>query len=230
MVIEGGHHVGVEAQHVAVTDAVGDAVSVQAFAEHHSRGRPLLLILVEDWRSRETEEEGIGEGAAYVLEHVAEGGSVALINDKYDTLAGQAVELGLGDSRLTGLQVAHLLDRGNDKAILGVVTGELGLEDLRVLSALHVVGVVGEGAILRERLRAQLDAIHEEHDLVGIMRVGDKLSRFKAGHGFAGAGGVPDIAARATWRATVPWLIPFASADLVRDGRGGVVLVAAHDF
>ena len=74
---------------------------------------------------------------------------MALINDKYDTLAGQAVELGLGDSRLTGLQVAHLLDRGDDKAILGVVAGKLGLEDLRVLGALHVVGVVGEGAILR---------------------------------------------------------------------------------
>ena len=155
---------------------------------------------------------------------------MALVNDKYDTLAGQAVELGLGDSGLAGLQVAHFLDRGDDKAILGVVAGELGLEDLRVLSALHVVGVVGEGAILRERLRAQLNAIHEEHDLVGIMRVGDKLGRFKAGHGFAGAGGVPDVAAGAAGRAAVPRLIPFASADLVRDGRGGVVLVAAHDF
>ena len=148
---------------------------MQAIAEHHSRGRPLFLVLVEDWRSRETEEEGIGEGTAYVLEHVAEGGSVALINDKYDTLVGQAVELGLGDSRFTGLQVTHLLDRGDDKAVLGVVAGKLGLEDLRVLGALHFVGVVGEGAILRERLRAQLDAIHEEHDLVGIMRVSDKL-------------------------------------------------------
>ena len=210
MVIERRHHVGVEAQHVAVTDAVGNAVSVQAFAEHHSRGRPLFLVLVEDWRSRETEEEGIGEGAAYVLEHVTEGGSVALVNDKYDALAGQAVELGLGDSRPTGLQIAHLLDRGDDKAILRVVAGKLGLEDLRVLSALHVVGIVGEGAILRERLRAQLDAIHEEHDLVGIVRVGDKLGRFEAGHCFAGTCGVPDVTAGAAGRAAVSWLTPLA--------------------
>ena len=155
---------------------------------------------------------------------------MTLVNDKYNTHAGQAVELGLGDPCLTRLQVAHLLDRGDDKAILGVVTSELGLEDLRVLSALHVVGVVGEGAVLRERLRAQLDTVHEEHDLVGIMGVGDKLGRFKARHSFTGAGGVPDIAAGTTGRAAVPRLVPFASANLVRDGRGGIVLVASHDF
>ena len=79
---------------------------------------------------------------------------MAFVNDKYDAFASQAVELSLGDPRLAGLQVAHLLDRGDDKAILGVVTSELGLEDLRILSALHVVGVVSEGAVLRERLRA----------------------------------------------------------------------------
>jgi len=35
LVSVGQHHVRVEAEHIAVTDAVGDAVPVEAIAEHH---------------------------------------------------------------------------------------------------------------------------------------------------------------------------------------------------
>ena len=38
---------------------------------------------------------------------------------------GDAVELGLGNSALAGLHVAHFLNGSDDKTILGVVTGEL---------------------------------------------------------------------------------------------------------
>lgn len=50
---------------------------------------------------------------------------MALVNDEYDALGGEAVELGLGNSALAGLHVAHFLNGSDDKAILGVVTGEL---------------------------------------------------------------------------------------------------------
>ena len=73
VVVEGRHHVRVEAQHIAVTDAVGDAVAVQALAEYHGGGGAFLLVLVEDRRARETEEQRVWESPAYVLEHVAEG-------------------------------------------------------------------------------------------------------------------------------------------------------------
>ena len=86
MVVEGCHHVRVEAQHIAVADAVGDAVAVQALAEHHGGGGALLLVLVENRRACEAEEQRVGESPAYVLEHVAEGGAVALVYDEHDSL------------------------------------------------------------------------------------------------------------------------------------------------
>ena len=125
MVVEGHHHIWVEAQDVAVANAVGDAVAVQTLAEHHGGGGALLLVLVEDRRAREAEEQRVGERAAYVLEHLAEGGAVALVDDKHDPLGSQAVELRLSDSALAGFHVAHLLDRGHDEAVLGVVAREL---------------------------------------------------------------------------------------------------------
>ena len=35
LVSVGQHHVRVESEHIAIADAVGDAVSVKAIAEHH---------------------------------------------------------------------------------------------------------------------------------------------------------------------------------------------------
>ena len=93
----------------------------------------------------------------------------------HDPLGGQAIEFRLGDPALAGLHVAHLLDRGHDEAVLGVVARELRLQHLRVLGPLHVIGVIGECAVLGERLRAQLDAVHEEDHLVGVVRVGYEL-------------------------------------------------------
>ena len=73
VVIERRYHVGVKAQHITVANAVGDAVSVQAFAEHHSCCGAFLLVLVKNRCSRKAEEQCVGECLTYVLEHVAEG-------------------------------------------------------------------------------------------------------------------------------------------------------------
>ena len=203
MVVEGRHHIWVEAQDVAVADAVCDAVTVQTLAKHHGGGGALLLILVENRRTCEAEEQRVGERAAYVLEHLAEGGAVTLVDDEHDPFGGQAVEFRLGDSALAGLHVAHLLDRGHDEAVLGVVARELRLQHLRILGPLHVVGVV---------------------------RVGYELGRFEARHGLAGAGGMPYVTAGTPRGAALGSLVPFAPAHLVGYGGGCVVLVAAHDF
>ena len=229
MVVESRHHIWVEAQDVAVADAVCDAVTVQTLAEHHGGSGALLLVLVENRRTCEAEEQRVGERAAYVLEHLAEGGAVTLVDDEHDPFGGQAVEFRLGDSALAGLHVAHLLDRGHDEAVLGVVARELR-QHLRVLGPLHVVGVVCERAVLGERLRTQLDAVHEKDHLVGVVRVGYELGRFEARHGLAGAGGMPYVTAGAPRGAALGSLVPFAPAHLVGYGGGCVVLVAAHDF
>ena len=230
MVVEGRHHIWVEAQDVAVANAVGDTVAVQALAEYHGGGGALLLVLVEDWCAREAEEQRVGERAAYVLEHLAEGGAVALVDDEHDPLGGQTVELRLGNTVLAGLHVAHFLDRGHDEAVLGVDARELRLQHLSVLGPLHVVGVVGERAVLGERLRAQLYAVHQKDHLVGVVRVGYELGRFEARHGLAGAGGMPYVAAGTPRGAALGFLVPFASAHLIGYGGGRVILVAAHDL
>lgn len=53
-------------QDVAVADAVCDAVTVQTLAEHHGGSGALLLVLVENRRTCEAEEQRVGERAAYV--------------------------------------------------------------------------------------------------------------------------------------------------------------------
>ena len=230
MVIEGRYHIWVEAQDVAVANAVGDAVAVQTLAEHHGGGGAFLLVFVEDWRAREAEEQRVGERAAYDLEHLAEGGAVTLVDDEHDPLGGQTVELRLGDPALAGFHVAHFLDGGHDEAVLRVVARELRLQHLSVLGSLHVVGIVGERAVLGERLRAQLDAVHQKDHLVGVVRVGYELGRFEARHGLAGAGGMPYVAAGTSRGTALGSLVPFASAHLVGYGGGRVILVASHDL
>ncbi len=75
-----------------------------------------------------------------------------------------------------------------------------------------------------KRLGAELNTVHQKNNLVGILGIGNELSRFETGHGFARAGGMPDKAA-----ATVVTL-PIYPGDSIRNGVGRVILVTPHDF
>ena len=164
------YHVRIEAEHVSIAYAVRDAVAVQTVAEDHGRGGALLLVLLLYGRAGEAEVQGVGKASADVLQHGAEGRAVALVQDENDALLGHAVELGLGDAALDEFDVAHLLDGGDDEGVLGVVAfHQLVPQNVGVLGCLYVVIVVSEGAVLLERLRAELYSVHEEHDLVGVL-------------------------------------------------------------
>ena len=80
-----GHHVRVESEYIMVTNAVGDAVPVQATAEYHGSGGILLLVFVQDGRAGKSEEQRVREGAPDVLQHVAECGTMAFVHNKDDT-------------------------------------------------------------------------------------------------------------------------------------------------
>ena len=80
-----GHHVRVESEYIMVTNAVGDAVPVQATAEYHGSGGILLLVLIQNWRTGKSEEQRVWERATDILQHVAEGGTMAFVHNKDDT-------------------------------------------------------------------------------------------------------------------------------------------------
>ena len=51
--------------------------------------------------------------------------------------------------------------------------------------SLNLLALLGEATVLVQGLGAELDPVHEEDDLVGVLGIGDELGRLEAGHGFA---------------------------------------------
>ena len=201
---------------------------MQAVAEYHRGGDALLLVLDLDGRAGEPKEQRVREALAYVPQHGAEGRAVALVQDEHDAPLRHAVETRLREAALAGPHVAHLLYRRDDERVLGVVAlHQLVAQHVGVLGPLDVVGVVGERTVLLERLAAQLYAVHQEHDLLGVLRVRHKLRRLERRHGLARAGRVPDVAAGPAGNATWARGVPVAGAHAVRNGARRVVLVAA---
>ena len=105
-----GHHVRIESEYIMVTDAVGDAVPVQATAEYHGSGGVLLLVFAQNGCACESEEQRVGEGTADDLQHVAEGGAMAFVHDEDDASCSKLIQPCLGDAPLPCFHVAHLLD------------------------------------------------------------------------------------------------------------------------
>ena len=223
-----GHHVRIESEHIMVTDAVGDAVSVQATTEHHGGGGVLLLVFAQNGCACESEEQRVGEGTADDLQHVAEGGAMAFVHDEDDASCSKLIQPCLGDAPLPCFHVAHLLDRGDDQSVVDIGAVEFIPQYAGVLRALHFRLAIGEATVFLQRLGAQFDSVHEKHDLVGVMRVSNELSRFEAGHGFSGTGSVPYIAAGSSWHGGS--LFPIAFSHHVGDGVRCEVLVAAQHF
>lgn len=83
---------------------------------------------------------------------------------------------------------------------------------MRAFWGLHLVVVIGNALVFFERLRAKLNAVNKKDNLVGILGVGNKLRRLEDCHGFAGTGGVPDVAA------ALFFFSPLRFCYAVRDG------------
>ena len=178
----------------------------------------------------ETEIQRVREGTANILQHLAECGTMTFVDDEHDAFAGELLHFLFGDMPLACFDVAHFLNGRDDKRVLRVDACQLRLEHIRVFRTLHVVGIIGERTVFEQRLRTQLDTVHKEDDLVSIFRAGNELRRFETGHGFARAGGMPHIAARASRSTAWHRLIPFAGAYTIGNGVHRLVLVAAQHF
>ena len=163
------HHVWVKGEHVVVTDTVGDTVAVQLVTEHVHGRVHLLLVLVLDGRTREAKKHGRGKRATDSLHHVSEGRAMAFVHDEDDVLLAHALQVGCGHATVVLVDVAHLLDGGHNQRICRVIALEAGAQHIGVLRSLNRGRVIGEVAILVERLGAQLDAIHQKHHLVGVL-------------------------------------------------------------
>ena len=149
---------------------------------------------------------------------------MALVHDEDDALVANALEVSLREAAVVIVDVAHLLDGGHYERVGVIVTLELRPEHVCVFGRLHAHRVIREVAVLVERLRAQLDSVHEEDHLVSVVRVGDELGTLEARHRLSRAGGVPHVASPCAF------LVPPRLPHPVGDGRGSVVLVAAHDL
>ena len=71
------------------------------------------------------------------------------------------------------LHTAHFLNRGDNQGIRGGIAPEFCHEAIRAFGGLHGVRIVGEPAIIQQRLRAEFHSVHQEYNLVGIVGIGD---------------------------------------------------------
>ena len=222
--VERAYHIGVEGEHVLIPDAVGKTVAAYLASEDVARGAVLLRVLFFDGRAGEPEEQSAGERASHLLHHLPEGRSMALVHDEHDSLRPDPIELFRGKIPVIFADVAHLLDRGDYQRVFRVVAFEFRPKIVGARGFLYGLRIVGETAVIIERLIAELDAVEQEHHLVGVLRFGYKLGAFEARHRFTGSGRVPDVSA------TGSGAIPACRSDDIRDAGCRIVLIAAHNF
>ena len=158
------HHVGVKTQHVAVGDAAGNRIFVQHVAKKRLGGNLVLGILFKHRRTCEAEEQRTREGVLDAEEHVAEHTAVALVDDEHQPLLADLVEQFLGDGSAVRdgcplLQVAHLLDRGDNEAVVVVYALQFGKQHRGVCRVLYLVALARKAPVFIERLQCQFDAI-----------------------------------------------------------------------
>ena len=220
----GCHGAGVESEHVAVTDTIGDAVAVELVTEHVGGGAQLLAVFLVDGRARKAEHQRPREHPLDGLHVLTEGRTMALVHDEHDALLANRLQVARAHGIL--VDVSHLLNGRDNECVGRVAAFQLRLQDIGALRGLNCLGIVGEGTVLLERLRSQLYAIDQEHHFVGILRIGDELGALEAGHGLAAACGMPDEAALEALGP--PQLIAIDHRHAIGDAAGRVVLVAAH--
>lgn len=194
--------VDMEAQHVAVFDGVGDGVGVQLLLEDVCRGLvagllalDLLIagVLIEDGRTSEAEQLGVGEKLLDRLVVLAKLRAVAFVENEHHALVAQWLQALLVVALVATVECQTELLDGGDDHLIGVVIGE---------QAAHQrfgVGVFLHAAFLKlveflAGLPVEVFAIHHEQTFVDVGVVFQQGRGFERGQRFAAAGGVPDVA------------------------------------
>ena len=127
-----------------------------------------------------------------------------------------------GEIALAFHQVVELLNGGDDDFVIGLfqVFSQLG----GVIGAIGAFG--GKALVLFHGLVVEVFAVDDKEHLINKIELSRQLRSFEAGKGFAGAGGVPDVA---TAFGSAPSLALVRAFDLAQDTLGGGYLVRAHD-
>ena len=191
---------------------------MQLIAKQRGRGGVLLLVLVVDGRAGKPKEQRVRQSALNGGEHVTKGGAVCLIDDEHHTLGADDVQVGFLDG--ISINPAHLVQGGHDEG--GVLVLEQRYQRGSTGGIFHGDAVATVAFVVLQRLRAQLHTVEEEHYLVGVVGVCDKLRGLEAGNRLARAGGVPDVTAE------LVAAVPVVTVHTVSDTRGCVVLVRTH--
>ena len=148
--------------------------------------------------------------------HIPELGTMAFIKDNDNRL----VIHGMGFILLD--EGRKLLNGRDDDMRLGIL--ELALEDRR--GRVAVGRAFFEAVILLHGLVVQILAVHDEEDLVHKGQRGRDACGLEGGQGFAGAGGMPDVAAGGDGAIL---LVVMGDLDAVDDALCGGDLIGPHD-
>ena len=87
---------------------------------------------------------------ANILQHFAERGTMAFVDNEYDAFAGELLHFLFGDMPLACFDVAHFLNGRDDKRVLRVDACQLRLEHIRVFRTLHVIGIIRERPVFQQ--------------------------------------------------------------------------------
>ncbi|MPM55059.1 hypothetical protein SDC9_101844 [bioreactor metagenome] len=146
----GQNLIGVKAENVLIPNAVGDAVAVQFAAEDGGGRVHFLLVFLLNGRSGKTEEDGGREGVLDGEQHIAECGTVRLVDDENNAFRLHQCEvMGVESFRLV-FDIAHFLDGGHDQGVGRVGTFQLAHQYAGVFRRLHILAVVREAAIFEQ--------------------------------------------------------------------------------
>jgi len=202
-------------QHIAVTDRIGDHITVQRFTEEVTGRLVAVLSLhrvgIKDRCAGKAEHLSMAEEVTDTVMGITELATVALIKNEHHFLAGHILtlffELRLGNGRI------QLLDGGDDEFAGAVI--QLLNQLLGVLRGIHAVRT--EGVEFQCGLVVQIPTVNNKQHLVDLRVMAENLACLERGQRFTRPCGVPDVA------------IPTAIADPFQNPLHGVILVGSEN-
>ena len=106
------------------------------------------LVFIVDRGTCETKENSAGKRLLNITHHVAECRTMAFIYDKHNTLIIDKFYI-FAIHVVVILDIAHFLDRRNNKRIGRIGTLQLGYQYIRIFCSLHRFIIIGKIAIFQ---------------------------------------------------------------------------------
>ena len=197
---------------------------MQLVAEHIRSVAAFSGVVFKDRCTAETKENCVWKGLLDVVHHITENCTVTFIYNEYDSFLVDSLNVTRIASAVFCRNAAHFLDRSHDQCLGRIAAFQLVDQHNGVFRGLHIIAVICKSAIFLQRLGSELDSVHQKHNLIGVLAVGNELSGFERRHGFAAAGRVPDVAAQTI----AP--VPMDLGNAIGNTACRIILIAAHDL